>query len=271
MEILDVLKSLAFTEYEGKAYLALLSGSPATGYAVAKNSGVPRSKIYEVLDNLTARGDILASPGNPPLYCALPPKALIASRKAQAEENYLLAEKLLDAYKVADEDTENIWNITGQESILAKAHDCIQNAKKIILLEAWAEDFAELANDLQMAVERGVDIKIISYGNIMADFADVYPHAHGSAEEITDEYGGRWIVLSVDDGEIVAGKVSDGKESRAAWTRHPGLVMPITEVIIHDLYLAEIIKSHRESLEKSFGKNLENLRRKFSVHKKESV
>ncbi|MFF2857390.1 helix-turn-helix domain-containing protein, partial [Peribacillus sp. NPDC058002] len=40
--ILDTLKNLNFTEYEAKAYLALLEESPLTGYAVAKNSGVPR-------------------------------------------------------------------------------------------------------------------------------------------------------------------------------------------------------------------------------------
>lgn len=37
--ILDVLKNLNFTEYESKAYLALLEESPLTGYAVAKKIG----------------------------------------------------------------------------------------------------------------------------------------------------------------------------------------------------------------------------------------
>ena len=87
MELLDVVKNLGFTEYEAKAYLALLLESPSTGYAVAKNSGVPRSKIYEVLENLTSRGDVLVSPGEPPLYRALPAKDLIAMRKSRAEEN----------------------------------------------------------------------------------------------------------------------------------------------------------------------------------------
>ncbi len=53
--MLDILKNLNFTEYESKAYLALLQESPLTGYAVAKKSGVPRSKIYEVLESLVIR------------------------------------------------------------------------------------------------------------------------------------------------------------------------------------------------------------------------
>jgi hypothetical protein len=47
---------------------------------------------------------------------------------------------------------------------------------------------------------------------------------------------------------------------------HQGLVMPITEVMIHDLYIMEIMKEHREPLEKSFGKNLIDLRQKFAIY-----
>jgi hypothetical protein len=47
---------------------------------------------------------------------------------------------------------------------------------------------------------------------------------------------------------------------------HVGLVMPITEVMIHDLYLMEIMGKHRELLEESFGENLVHLRHKFSIH-----
>lgn len=45
--MLDILKNLNFTEYESKAYLALLQESPLTGYAVAKKSGVPVLKFMK--------------------------------------------------------------------------------------------------------------------------------------------------------------------------------------------------------------------------------
>lgn len=70
-------KNLNFTEYESKAYLALLQESPLTGYAVAKKSGVPRSKIYEVLESLVIRGDVFVSHGNTPQYVPVPAKELI--------------------------------------------------------------------------------------------------------------------------------------------------------------------------------------------------
>lgn len=263
-DILEILKNLNFTEYEAKAYLSLLEESPLTGYAVAKNSGVPRSRIYEVLDSLTIRGDILVSPGNTPQYTPVPAKELIKSRRMRAEETFELAEKSLAEFERSGSDRENIWNITGQNEILEKVRACIVSAEKRILLEIWKEEFEELEAELRQAANRGVNITIIAYGDIVSDFANVYHHYMGN--EITEEYGGRWLVFSGDDSEVVAGIVSLGKDSRAAWTVHVGLVMPITEVMIHDLYLMEIMEKHRELLEESFGKNLVHLRRKFSIH-----
>lgn len=264
MKTIEVLKNLDFTEYEAKAYLALLSESPSTGYAVAKNSGVPRSKIYEVLESLCARGDILVSPGDTPLYQAISPKELITARKTKAEESFLEAESMLSQYESSARDRDNIWNITGQGAILQKINECIVKSEKRILLEIWAEDFPALENELKNASKRGVSVTIISYGEIKADFANIYPH--DMSEKITIEYGGRWVVFSSDNSQVVAGVVSLGDESRAAFTMHKGLVMPITEVMIHDLYIAEILREHRGILEETFGENLIELRKKFALY-----
>lgn len=262
--ILEVLKNLNFTEYEAKAYLTLLEESPLTGYAVAKNSGVPRSKIYEVLDSLAMRGDILISHGNTQQYVPIPAKELIKNRRVKAEENFKLAEKSLEQYNQSSKNRENIWNITGHDEILDKVKECILSAKHRILIELWKEEFKELETELKKAADKGVVVTIIAYGEIIADFANIYPH--DMSTEITDEYGGRWIVASADNSEVVAGIVSLGKDSRAAWTMHQGLVMPITEVMIHDLYIMEIMEKYRELLEESFGKNLIELRKKFSIY-----
>lgn len=263
-DILETLKNLNFTEYEAKAYLSLLEESPLTGYAVAKNSGVPRSKIYEVLDNLVARGDILVSHGDKPQYVPIPAKELIKNRRMKAEEDFEQAEKFFKKFEDSSSDRENIWNITGRSEILEKVKACIASAKKRILLEMWNEEYHELESDLREAAKRGVIVNIIAYGELESDFAHVY--FHDMSREITEEYSGRWLVYSGDDSEVVAGIVSLGKDSRAAWTMHIGLVMPITEVMIHDLYLIEIMEKHRDILEGSFGKNLIRLRQKFSIH-----
>ncbi|MDP4098065.1 TrmB family transcriptional regulator [Paenibacillus sp. P96] len=261
-EIIKMLQDLNFTEYEAKAYLALLDKSPLSGYAISLNSGVPRSKIYEVLSGLVERGEIMVSHEDPSLYTPLPPQELIRMKKSRLESSFEAAEAALANYSYVSLNRENIWNITGYEAILSRTAEAINRASGRILLEIWTEEAQQLELELRRAAERGVEVLIVVYGELKFDFAQVYPH--DSSEEITREYGGRWIVASVDDREVVAGIVSLGTDSRAAWTMHPGLVMPITEVIIHDLYIYEMMQAHRATLEQTFGPNLIELRKKYN-------
>lgn len=261
-DILTLLQELEFTEYEAKAYLALLQKSPLSGYAVALNSGVPRSKIYEVLGGMEERGEVVVSHEATTLYSPLAPKELLARRKRHTEMCFSMAEKALESYCTVSQSRENIWNIAGYEAITNRVKEIIDRAEKRILLEICPEESELIRENLQKASHKGVKITIVAFGEIPLDFAHVY--LHDSIDKIYQEHGGRWIILSADDKEVLAGVVSLGAESRAATTMHPGLVMPITEEIIHDLYIGEILKKHRDVLEESFGPNLKDLREKYN-------
>jgi sugar-specific transcriptional regulator TrmB len=50
------LMEIGFGSYEARAYCALLMKSPANGYQIARQSGIPRAKIYECLERLVSRG-----------------------------------------------------------------------------------------------------------------------------------------------------------------------------------------------------------------------
>lgn len=60
-------------------------------------------------------------------------------------------------------------------------------------------------------------------------------------------------MLSLDLGEVVTGVLSMGEESRAAWTSHPGLVVPTTELIKHDVYVQEMLDAHRRASGRTSG------------------
>lgn len=262
-ELVQSLQALDLTEYEAKVYVALLGEQASSGYAVARASGVPRSRVYEVLANLVERGIVLTSNGDPVQYAALPPKELLARRRKEIDAALELAESGLESLLAASTDRGLIWDLTGRDAILERVRDVINRAGERILLQLWAEDAPELESVLRAAAGRGVDIQVIAYDDPGFDFGRVYLHEPG-AEEISAEHGGRWIILSADAREVVAGIVSLGEGSRAAWTSHPGLAMPITEEIKHDIYLDELLKTHREVLEASFGPSLNALRRRFS-------
>lgn len=101
----------------------------------------------------------------------------------------------------------------------------------------------------------------MAYGDPGYPFARVYNH--DLVDEVTRGLGARWLVLSLDLAEVVTGVLSMGDHSRAAWTSHPGLVVPTTELIKHDIYIQEMLDAHRDTLEASFGPSLQTLRERF--------
>ena len=256
------LRGLGLTEYEARIYLALLAEAPLSGYAVARESGVPRSKVYEVLEGLVRQGIVIASHGGSTLYAALPPVELIALRRRASAVALADVEFRLRSLAVQPIPRDVIWDIVGREPILERLRQVIGQAHRILLIEIWAEDAPALQADLAAASARGVDVIVIGYDDPRLPFATVYLHQPG-AEQVTAEHGGRWIILSADAGEVVAGIVSMGDQSRAAWTTDPSLVMPITQQIQHDVYIAELLAAHGDVLEATFGPGLERLRGRF--------
>ena len=263
-DIIKILQELNFSEYEAKAYLALLEKSPLTGYGVSLNSSVPRSKIYEVLGNLSARGDVVVSQDKTPLYAPLPPNELIMRRKQKADQTLNNAEIALQNYTQSSDNRESIWNISGRENILNRIKETMKGAKQRILMILWPDDAEELRESLRQQSEQGIEVIIMSYGDLNDfEFAEVC--RHDLSDDVAMEQGGRWILFSMDDKEVVAGIVSLGSESRAAWSSHPALVIPMTEFITHDWYIMLIMQEFRPAIEKKFGHHLIKLREKFGI------
>src|SRR5213080_3960055 len=83
------LVDLGLTGYEASAYVALTRRGRATGAEVARLAGLPRQRIYDVLDGLVSRGLAIVEPGRPVHYTALAPEdavaALMAAHRASLE------------------------------------------------------------------------------------------------------------------------------------------------------------------------------------------
>ena len=262
-DLVRSVQELGLSEYEAKVYLALLDESPASGYKVAQNSGVPRSKVYEVLNGLARRGIVLVNHSDPVQYAPLPSTELVARRRHEMEQSVDVAEQSLERYVSNAISRGVIWDIAGREEIFERAREIAGRAERTILVEIWHEDASELREALSEASVRNVDIGVVAYGEPEYPFARVY--YHDLVDEVTRGLGARWIVLSADMREVVTGIVSLEKESRAAWTTHPGLVVPTTELIKHDIYVQEMLDTHREIMEESFGPGLTDLRNRLET------
>ena len=269
-EVLNKLKDLGFNMYEAKVYLSLLKHHPATGYEVSKESGVPQARSYDTLKVLEARKVVVPTGTKPATYIPINPDELLD----RCEKSYLSSLDYLrtNLPNIAPDYVEPVLNIRGSKGIFEYATDIINSAEKEVFIELWKKDVELLKDALEKAHKRGVDIKVVGYDSVELEFGTVYQH--GLGEMIEKELGGRWLVLAVDNSHGIAGTVSEEDAiPQAVCTRHPGIVLIIKEVVVHDIYLLEVEKHLGQEMKNIFGEDLVKLREKvlgkgfsFSAH-----
>ncbi|MGH7546015.1 MAG: TrmB family transcriptional regulator, partial [Gemmatimonadota bacterium] len=108
--LVDLLQELGFSEYESRAYVALLAKSPLTGYQVAKASKVPRANVYAVLQKLEDRGAVLRVDTSAGLrYAPVAPEEL-TRRLGSRFERALSAARTAMAEASKPREAEFVWN-----------------------------------------------------------------------------------------------------------------------------------------------------------------
>ena len=78
---IEKLQRVGLTEYEAKAYLALLNTHLSTATKASEKSGVPRTRIYSVLESLRDKGWVRVYSGVPLLFKAKEPLAVFEKVK----------------------------------------------------------------------------------------------------------------------------------------------------------------------------------------------
>ena len=85
METNSNLKALGFSQYEAACYMALVSHHPVNGSQLSKISGIARSRIYDVLRSLIAKGYVIEVGSGQ--YAPLPADELIRRLKRSFDCN----------------------------------------------------------------------------------------------------------------------------------------------------------------------------------------
>jgi sugar-specific transcriptional regulator TrmB len=75
--LVDRMVRLGLTTYEARAYVGLVRRDSFTAAQVARQSGLPRQRIYDVLGSLVEKGLASSRPGSVVKYAAIAPELAI--------------------------------------------------------------------------------------------------------------------------------------------------------------------------------------------------
>jgi len=168
--LISEFKTLGLSALASKAYLALLSKSSASASLLCKETGIPDSKIYYAVSELSRKGMIIVQNGTPNTYKAINPKEAIGNLKQQLSENLSkqlsraddLAVSLSPIFESAEgkEEIELAYVVRGQRNISRKMKDLINSAKKDILLLISEEDLWDWLSSSLAKVDDNIEVKI---------------------------------------------------------------------------------------------------------------
>jgi sugar-specific transcriptional regulator TrmB len=258
----DKLKSFGLSEYEARAYLALLGAHPATAYEVAREAGIPTSKIYQAMDKLAGRHMVQTIiEGNKKRYIPIQPDEFVERQKQRIETSLKsLGSDLAQVKKPTG--ISYIWNVEEYRYLMEKAQRMIDEAKSEILISAWNEELAYLAQSLAAAEKLGVHLALVLFGKSPHSIGTVFHHP--IEDTIYQEKGGRGITLIADSQEALAGTIHDRTVVEGAWSMSRGFVILAEDYVKHDIYIMKIVSRFEDILTAKFGKNYRLLRDIFS-------
>ncbi|MFB9993696.1 TrmB family transcriptional regulator [Deinococcus oregonensis] len=147
------LQALGLTEYEARAYTALLALGRAVPARVARQAGIPRPKIYETLERLEGRG-LAAKVGQNPLeYAPLSAREYLARSRRAFDDRLGALDR--DLSRLApDPAPEAVYHLYGEAAIRSLCEDLTLNARRSVYM---AGDVV-LADRLERLTPRGVEL-----------------------------------------------------------------------------------------------------------------
>ncbi|MDD5363648.1 MAG: helix-turn-helix domain-containing protein [Ignavibacteria bacterium] len=137
--IKDLLE-VGLTEYEAKVYTAMLKHDLLTALDLTKLSGVPRGRIYDIINQLIEKGFCITVPGTVKKFKADNPESAIKHliEEQKSKENIMLetARRLQERFnsrKITPKSLDYINILTSKQSQIKKFQELEETSKDFIL------------------------------------------------------------------------------------------------------------------------------------------
>lgn len=172
-EIIQKLRDIGLNQVEAEVYFLLLSEEPMTAYKVGKLLKKPTANIYKAVEVLFNKGAIIIEEGKNKLCKAVDPEEFIATQQHEFATKIKQVANALTNIKpqVAEEKT---YSLDSVYLAVEKAKRMINEAKEIIVVDAFPLSLDAVLPELKSAIKRGVTVLVQCYSEITIKGADVF-------------------------------------------------------------------------------------------------
>lgn len=121
--IVDGLRKLGLTEYEAKTYATLVGLGEATAREAHELSGVPRTRIYDILRELENKGFVEFVQGSPTYYRAVEPDRVMERLRNELVESIDRSTSELKNLNLEAHGSSPVWCIRSEWGIKNRMRD----------------------------------------------------------------------------------------------------------------------------------------------------
>ncbi len=268
MTLIRLLEQFNFTESEAKVYVAFLENGPCTGYEISKLSGVPRSKIYNIIECLIQKGALSYTQSErAKIYRAESVDTLSTVIRKKTDAN--LAElKQASAYLSPPKADQQIWELADWDIVQTRAINMIQSAQDQLMVQIWSNELTPAIEAALLKKEKELEKFIIIYYDLektrKTELHRIYHH--GFEEEKLKDMNGRWMLITVDRNHMLYANLNETGMTKAIYTEEASMALFAREYILHDAYCLRILEHLRASAVEEFGATMKKVRDVFKLN-----
>lgn len=233
----DILGELGLKKYEAESYVALTRIGQGTAKDVSEVADVPRTRVYDAVEQLREYGLVDVQHSNPKQFRAVTTDEAVSLLRDRFDDHFdTLSETLngLDTVEDSQNAEPSVWTTTGENTITNRAINFIDKAEDeiILVIDKEGRISERLLDTLAAAADRDISIFI---GTLSSSSHEVVeeelPDARVFESELEwlqpgatqeDEAIGR--LLLVDRKSLLLSSLSDhnGAEESAIWSEGVG-------------------------------------------------
>jgi len=159
----EVLGKVGLTQYEARAYIALVARGLGDATTLSSAAGIPRTSAYKVLESLSEKGYAKPTGGKPILFRPTPPLDVADLLKGAIQEVF---DRLASLHRLVAEHGEPqlVYLLSGRDKVLQKVGELLDQSTRTFILTTpgVAEVRDELGKKIQHAVKRGVHVTFVT-------------------------------------------------------------------------------------------------------------
>lgn len=176
---IELLQQLGLKEYEAKSFVALSRRERGTAKDISETSDVPRTRVYDAIRVLEAKGLVETQHSSPQVFRAVSIDEAADTLRAEYQDRADSLRRTLQTIEPVEDDsttevTHEVWALSGDSGITSRTQQLIDGADDELIIVIGHDGILtdRLIEHLQAARDRGVDVIVGAATEDLSDRID---------------------------------------------------------------------------------------------------